>query len=37
MDPSLYCSNEECNYKEIVEREKIWEKKDDTSEEGEDL
>jgi DNA topoisomerase-1 len=26
-DPSLYCSNEECNYKEIVEREKIWEKK----------
>jgi DNA topoisomerase-1 len=36
-DPFLYCSNEECNYKEIVEREKIWEKKDATSEEGEDL
>jgi DNA topoisomerase-1 len=36
-DPFLYCSDEECKYKEIVEREKIWEKKDDTSEEGEDL
>jgi DNA topoisomerase-1 len=36
-DPFLYCSNEECNYKEIVEREKIWEKKDATSEEEEDL
>ncbi len=36
-DPFLYCSNEECNYKEIVEREKIWEKKDAASEEEEDL
>ena len=26
-DPYLYCSNEECSYKETVEREKIWEKK----------
>ena len=26
-DPYLYCNNEECSYKETVEREKIWEKK----------
>ena len=25
--PFLHCSNEECSYKEDVEREKIWEKK----------
>jgi DNA topoisomerase-1 len=36
-DPFLYCSNEECKYKEIVEREKIWEKKDATSKDEEDL
>jgi DNA topoisomerase-1 len=36
-DPFLYCSNEECSYKETVKREKIWEKKGDTSEEEEDL
>jgi DNA topoisomerase-1 len=36
-DPFLYCSNEKCSYKEIVEREKIWEKKDATSEDEEDL
>jgi DNA topoisomerase-1 len=36
-DPFLYCSNEECSYKETVEREKIWEKKDNASEEEQDL
>ena len=36
-NPYLYCSNEKCNYKETVEREKIWEKKAGTSEEEESL
>jgi DNA topoisomerase-1 len=36
-EPFLHCSNEECEYKETVEREKIWEKKADSSEEKEDL
>jgi len=36
-NPSLYCSNEKCSYKETVEREKIWEKKADSSEEEEIL
>jgi DNA topoisomerase-1 len=25
-DPYLYCPNEKCTYKEIVPREKIWDK-----------
>ena len=29
-DPYLYCSNKECSYKETVEREKIWEKKNNS-------
>lgn len=36
-NPVLYCSNEECSYKEEVEREKIWEKKAASSEEDEEL
>jgi DNA topoisomerase-1 len=36
-EPFLHCSNEECEYKETVEREKIWEKKAGSSEEKEDL
>jgi DNA topoisomerase-1 len=36
-DPYLHCSNEECNYKEIVEREKIWEKKSGSVADDEDL
>ncbi|MGB2763646.1 MAG: type I DNA topoisomerase [Candidatus Aminicenantaceae bacterium] len=36
-NPILYCSNEECSYKEEVEREKIWEKKAASSEEDEEL
>ncbi len=35
--PFLHCSNEECAYKETVEREKIWEKKADSSEEDDSL
>jgi DNA topoisomerase-1 len=35
--PFLHCSNEECDYKETVEREKIWEKKADSSEEDDTL
>jgi len=35
--PFLHCSNEECDYKETVEREKIWEKKTDSSEEDDSL
>ncbi|UCE21636.1 MAG: type I DNA topoisomerase [Candidatus Aminicenantes bacterium] len=35
--PFLHCSNEECDYKETVEREKIWEKKADSSEEDDSL
>ena len=36
-EPFLHCSNEECEYKETVEREKIWEKKAGSSEEKDDL
>lgn len=36
-EPYLYCSNEECDYKEMVEREKIWEKKASSSDEDDDL
>jgi DNA topoisomerase-1 len=36
-DPYLYCSNEECSYKETVERKKIWEKKAESPEEDGDL
>ena len=36
-EPFLHCSNEECEYKETVEREKIWEKKAGSSEENDDL
>jgi len=36
-DPYLYCSNEECSYKEMVERKKIWEKKAESAEEDGDL
>jgi DNA topoisomerase-1 len=35
--PFLHCSNEECDYKETVEREKIWEKKADSSNEDDSL
>ncbi|MFB0566350.1 MAG: type I DNA topoisomerase [Candidatus Aminicenantaceae bacterium] len=35
-EPYLYCSNEECNYKENVEKEKIWDRKGPAREE-EDL
>lgn len=35
--PFLHCSNEECDYKETVEREKIWEKKAGSSEEDDSL
>jgi len=31
-EPYVYCSDEECDYKETVEREKIWEKKEDSEE-----
>ncbi len=36
-DPFLHCSNEECDYKETVEREKIWEKKAGSSDEDDSL
>ena len=36
-DPVLHCSNEECDYKETVEREKIWEKKAGSSDEDDSL
>ena len=36
-DPFLHCSNEECDYKETVEREKIWEKKAGSFDEDESL
>ena len=36
-DPFLHCSNEECDYKETVEREKIWERKAGSSDEDESL
>ncbi len=35
--PFLYCSDEECDYKETVEREKIWKKKAGSSEEDDSL
>ncbi len=31
-EPYVYCQNKECDYKETVEREKIWEKKSDSEE-----
>ena len=36
-DPFLHCSNEECDNKETVEREKIWERKAGSSDEDESL
>jgi DNA topoisomerase-1 len=35
-DSYLYCSNEECSYKENIQKEKIWEK-ESTSQEEEDV
>ena len=36
-EPYLYCSSEECGYKEMVGRKKIWEKKAESPEENGDL
>jgi len=36
-DPYLYCSNEKCDFKEEIEREKIWDKKLASSDKEESL